>query len=216
MTLEADGITLNFDKRSILSSVYIKCETGRITGLLGRNGEGKSCLMNIIYGRLQPQSKSVRINGISVFQAWKDPRLIRYAPQFNFIPGPFSVKRAFSDFNVDFHEFCSHFEEFDLFYETSMKNLSGGYRRLVEIYVIMRSDAAFVMLDEPFSHIMPLHIEKLRALLAEEKKYKGILISDHLYEHIIEISDPLFLLSRGNTYPISAHSQLETLGYVPW
>jgi len=44
-TLEADGIQLEFNGRSILSDIYLKAETGKITGLLGRNGEGKSCLM---------------------------------------------------------------------------------------------------------------------------------------------------------------------------
>ena len=45
--LEADGIQLAFDERKILTDIYIKCQTGRITGLLGRNGQGKSCLMEI-------------------------------------------------------------------------------------------------------------------------------------------------------------------------
>jgi ATPase subunit of ABC transporter with duplicated ATPase domains len=46
--LEADSVQLQFGERKILSDVYLKCETGKITGLLGRNGEGKSCLMRII------------------------------------------------------------------------------------------------------------------------------------------------------------------------
>ena len=43
--------------------MYLKIETGRITGLLGRNGSGKSCLLDIIYGKLIPAEKSVRLNG---------------------------------------------------------------------------------------------------------------------------------------------------------
>ena len=59
--LEADGIQLAFDERNILTDIYIKCQTGKITGLLGRNGQGKSCLMEIIYGT-RPADKSVRID----------------------------------------------------------------------------------------------------------------------------------------------------------
>ena len=51
-TLEVDSIQLAFNNRRILSDIYLKCETGKITGLLGRNGQGKSCLMKIIYGTL--------------------------------------------------------------------------------------------------------------------------------------------------------------------
>jgi ABC-type cobalamin/Fe3+-siderophores transport system ATPase subunit len=46
--LEAESIQLEFGSRQILSSIYLKCETGKITGLLGRNGAGKSCLMKIM------------------------------------------------------------------------------------------------------------------------------------------------------------------------
>ena len=47
--LEIDSIQFEFNGRKILSDIYLQCETGKITGLLGKNGEGKSCLMNIIY-----------------------------------------------------------------------------------------------------------------------------------------------------------------------
>ena len=63
--LEADGIQLEFNGRKVLSDVYLKCETAKITGLLGRNGQGKSCLMNIIYGSL-PSEKSVRFDHVSI------------------------------------------------------------------------------------------------------------------------------------------------------
>lgn len=83
--LEADGIQLEFNGRKILSSVYMKAETGKITGLLGRNGQGKTCLMNIIYGSLACE-KSVRFDKKSQRNAYKRPDLLLYLPQFNFIP----------------------------------------------------------------------------------------------------------------------------------
>jgi ABC-type sugar transport system ATPase subunit len=46
--LEIDGIQLQFKEKKILSAIYIKCETNQVTGLLGKNGQGKSCLMNIL------------------------------------------------------------------------------------------------------------------------------------------------------------------------
>ena len=63
--LEADGIQLAFDNRKILLSIYLKCETGNITGLLGKNGTGKSCLMRIIHSSLYCES-SIRIDGKSI------------------------------------------------------------------------------------------------------------------------------------------------------
>jgi ATPase subunit of ABC transporter with duplicated ATPase domains len=75
-TLEADSIELAFAGKRILSSIYLKCETGKITGLLGRNGQGKTCLMKIIYGSL-PCEKSVRFDQVAYAEAYKQLNLIR-------------------------------------------------------------------------------------------------------------------------------------------
>ena len=91
--LEIDGVQLQFDTRKILSSIYLKCETGKITGLLGKNGQGKSCLMKIIYGSL-PCEKSVRFDHISIVESFKRPDLLVYLPQFNFIPKSLSLRRV--------------------------------------------------------------------------------------------------------------------------
>src|SRR3712207_1460386 len=96
-TLEADSIHLELKGRTILSNIYIRCETGSITGLLGRNGEGKSCLMRIIHGTLAAE-KSVRIDGRAVYEAYKSPDMLRYLPQFRFIPPSLSVASIFNDF----------------------------------------------------------------------------------------------------------------------
>ncbi|HZI00856.1 MAG TPA: ATP-binding cassette domain-containing protein, partial [Flavisolibacter sp.] len=68
-TLEVDSIQLNFGEIKILSDIYIKCETGSITGLLGRNGQGKSCLMRVIHGSL-PAEKSIRFDQVSNLHAY--------------------------------------------------------------------------------------------------------------------------------------------------
>jgi ABC-type cobalamin/Fe3+-siderophores transport system ATPase subunit len=93
-TLQADSIRLEFDGRVILSDIYIKCETGKITGLLGRNGQGKSCLMKIIYGDLSCE-KSVRFDNVSQYEAFKRPDLLLYLPQFNFIPAQAFIGQNF-------------------------------------------------------------------------------------------------------------------------
>lgn len=49
--LEIDSVILELNSKRILQNVYLKSETGKITGLLGRNGTGKSCLMKILFGR---------------------------------------------------------------------------------------------------------------------------------------------------------------------
>ncbi|HXB42361.1 MAG TPA: ATP-binding cassette domain-containing protein [Bacteroidia bacterium] len=210
--LEADSILLEFGLRKILTDVYLICETGKITGLLGRNGEGKSCLMNIICGSLEPTSKSVRFDNTNVPYPYKNPDLLLYLPQFNFVPKSLTVKRVFNDFSVDFAEFEKEFPDIKL--TSKIKHLSGGQIRLVELYAILKSKTQFVMLDEPFTHIMPLHIEKIKEIMIVEKHNKGILVTDHVYKHIIDMSDQLYILTNGKTHLTKNTADIEKLGYA--
>lgn len=196
-----------------MSSIYLKCETGRITALLGRNGQGKSCLMKIIYGSLQCE-KSVRIDNVAYYKAFRRPDLLRYLPQFHFIPRHLSLKRVFSDFAVDYIPFAERFPEYASHYKSSIGNLSGGGHRLVEVYIILKSRSRFVMLDEPFTHLSPLQIEKVKELLIEEKSNKGLLITDHMYHHVLEVYDSLYILVDGQTQLSRSTEDIERLGYA--
>jgi ABC-type multidrug transport system ATPase subunit len=213
-TLEADSIQLEFGLRLILSDIHIRCETGRITGLLGRNGEGKSCLMRIIYGDMEATSKSIRFDNLSVPEAYKRPDLLLFLPQFPFIPGSLSLKRIFSDFNLEFSGLEKRFPELSSRYKSPIRELSGGQKRLIQIYIIVSASSRFAMLDEPFSHLMPLQVEKVKELLLEVKDSKGLFITDHLYRDITDISDHLYVLTNGKTHLTRQIGDIETLGYA--
>ncbi|OKL40270.1 ATP-binding cassette domain-containing protein [Pontibacter flavimaris] len=211
--LEADSIQLAFDGRRILSDIYIKCETGAITGLLGRNGQGKSCLMKIIYGSLKCE-KSVRFDNRIQFEAFKRPDLLLYLPQFNFIPSHISLRRIFSDFELDYSSFEHRFPEFATRYKASIGSLSGGERRLVEIYAVVKSASQFAMLDEPFTHLNPIQIDKVKDLLLEAKQNKGVIVTDHMFRHVLDISGTLYLLVNGKTHLVGTTEEIEALGYA--
>lgn len=211
--LEADGIQLEFNGRKILSDIYIQCETGKITGLLGRNGQGKSCLMNIIYGSL-PCEKSVRFDRVSIKEPYKRTDLIRYLPQFHYLPKSLSLRRIFTDFELEYNAFVERFPEFKGRQRDSIGRLSGGERRLTEMYVLIKSKSRFVMLDEPFTQLTPIQIEKVKLLLLEEKENKGLFITDHIYKHVIDISHSIYVLAYGKTHNTKDITDLERLGYI--
>lgn len=213
--LEADGIQLQFGTRTILSSIYLRVETGKITGLLGRNGQGKSCLMQVMYGTLACE-KSVRIDNTSLPEAFKRPELLAYLPQFNFIPKFLSLKRVLKDHSLEFGGFVDRFPEFENEYNTAIGNLSGGGQRLVELYVIARSRSRFALLDEPFTHLSPLQIEKAKQLLVEEKANKGFLVTDHMYKQVLDVSDNLYMLVNGKTHLVKTPADIEAFGYANW
>jgi len=212
-TLEADSIQLAFDGRKILSDIYIKCETGKITGLLGRNGEGKSCLMKIIYGTLRAE-KSIRFNNIVQPYLFRRPDIAMFLPQFPFIPRGLTLKRIFDDFQLDFSPFIKKFPEFSLHYKSSKERFPGGGGRLVEIYIIAKSKSHFALFDEPFTYLSPVQTEKVKELLQEEKAAKGLLITDHMYMHVTQMADQLYLLSGGKTHLLKNASEIVTMGYA--
>ena len=211
--LEADGIQLEFNGRKILSDIYLKCETGAITGLLGRNGQGKSCLMQIIFGSLNCE-KSIRIDNLSQKKVSGFPKTLLYLPQFNFIPKSLTLQRIFLDFELDYSFFQIRFPEFINRHRQKIKQFSGGEQRLIALYLIVKSKTFFALLDEPFTHLNPLQIEKVKGLLAEEKVNKGILITDHMYKNVTDISDTLYILSNGKTHLSKNPEDIETLGYA--
>lgn len=211
--LEADGIQLQFGNRSILSDIYIACNKGSIIGLLGRNGQGKSCLLQAVFGTLQCE-KSIRINRISYNEAFKKPDLINYLPQFHFIPKDLTLKDIFKLYELDYTVFELHFPSFNLTNNQAFRNLSGGEKRLIEIYIILESNGQFALLDEPFTLLNPIQIESVKAYIQSKKKRKGIIITDHLYHHILDISNTNYLLVNGKTHLVKELSDIEWLGYA--
>ena len=92
--------------------------------------------------------------------------------------------------------------------------LSGGERRILESYLILRSPTQFVMLDEPFSQVAPLHVSTLKALIRQEKSSKGILLTDHMHRHVTDIADRLYVLADGQTHLIRGGEDLVRYGYL--
>lgn len=212
--LEADSILLDFGTKRVLSDIHIECETGKITGILGRNGEGKTSLMKIIYGNLKASSKSIRFDKEVVVDAYKRPDLLTYLPQFNFIPQHLTLKRVFSDFALDFCECVALFPELSSNFTSPIGKLSGGQRRFVEVYVIIKSDSQFSMLDEPFSHLMPAQIDNILQLLQIEKSKKGFLLTDHMYHYVTTVSDRLYVLAHHKTHLTKNTADIEKFGYA--
>jgi ABC-type lipopolysaccharide export system ATPase subunit len=124
------------------------------------------------------------------------------------------LDRIFSDFEIDYYEFQVCFPEFANKHKSLVSSLSGGEERLIEIYIIIKSNAEFVMLDEPFTHLNPLQIEKVKKLIQEQKACKGILITDHMYLHVIELTETIYVLVNGKSHVMKHMEHLRDLGYV--
>ncbi len=214
MIFELDNVELYFKNKRILNGIYLKAETGKVTAILGRNGCGKSSLLDIAFGNLKPKYKLIRIDNKVLLKPLYASGFAKYLPQYNSMPSGMKLSFIFKLFNINWITFIESFESFSIYKHSKFKALSGGERRLIETYIILKTGSQLVILDEPFSHLAPLHIETIKQLIAEEKKHKAILISDHMYQHIIDASDTIYLLKNGTTKKIENLIELETYNYL--
>lgn len=212
--LDISNLRLEYGFKRVLWDVFLRCETGKAVGLLGRNGCGKTCLMKTVYGELKLKEQYVGIDGKVLLSGERRPEDMRYLPQHCFIPSGLSVKRVFDDFGVDFDSFIVDFPEFKNAYRKRIKAFSSGERRIMEVYVVLSSDSKFCLLDEPFAFLMPLHVQKMKEIIRREKVRKGILLTDHYFEDVIDLSDELFVLRGGKTWKVNERTDLELLEYI--
>ncbi|MDE6500398.1 MAG: ATP-binding cassette domain-containing protein [Rikenella sp.] len=192
--------------RTILQHAYLQVRSGEAVALLGLNSSGKSTLLQMLYGTRKGTFRHVRWDGLPVDEAFREPRYVRYLPQFHFIPGHLSVRRAFADHQVELSAFAADFPDLTHCADARIKQLSGGERRLIETYLIVRSPSAICLLDEPFSQLMPLHIATLKRLIRDQvrAREKGYVIADHLYRDVLQICDRICLLKEGYVSEVSA------------
>lgn len=214
--LEADSIWLEYGQRKVLQNIYLRVNVGQVIGLLGRNGCGKSSLLEIIYGIRSAQNASVRIDGKYVKKLFQHKNVAAYLPQKNFVPSHLRVKEAFTLYQSALAESHELFPELNSLLPYRFNQLSGGQQRLIETIMVATCPASFIILDEPFSNVMPLHIEALKALLMALKSRKGILITDHYYRDVLTISDSVYLLNTGGrTIQLQQpEQQLKDFGYI--
>ncbi len=213
--LEVDSVQKSFDNKSILSDVYLKCETGDIIGLLGRNGSGKSTLLKIIFGTENADFKFVRINDVVKSKTNDLFKEVSYLCQDNFIPNHFTVKRAIS-LTIDKNKINEFYEDgiIENFRDKKISHLSGGELRYLEIKLILRNTSLFALLDEPYNGLSPLMIEEVNELILRESKQKGIIITDHNYENVISISTKLVLMKEGKAHHLTNKKELIEKGYL--
>lgn len=214
MVLEADNIELSFDDKRILYGVYLKAKKGEVTGILGRNGCGKTCLLRIIFGTLNSKYSNIRIDG-----AYQKRKLFRtgevaYLPQHRLLPKNLKLSTAFRLFNVNWTEFVTIFKSFEIYKTSRANQLSAGELRVVEAFLILFSEKKMIFLDEPFSFIAPIYVEKFKKLIREKKRDSVIIITDHFYRDILEVSDSIYFLKNGYSKLIRSKKDLEDEGYL--
>jgi lipopolysaccharide export system ATP-binding protein len=214
--LEADSIRKNFGLHQVLTDIYLRCEPGDIIGLLGRNGSGKSTLLKIIFGTLYTDHKFIRINEKILSQPFKTKKQIAYLSQDNFLPKDLTVKNIIKAYSA-YLETDSFLDDNVLskVSNTRVRYLSGGESRYLEVKLLLNLDTSFLLLDEPFNGISPIHIDLIKNMIREKSVNKGIILTDHDYRNVLDVANKYYLLFDGGLKSVKTKQDLIDWGYIP-
>lgn len=213
--LEIDSVYRYVNANFKLSDIYLKCKTGDIIGIVGRNGAGKSLLLKIIFGTEKAENKLIRINGKPQPEGFLRNSEIVYLSQDSFLPFNLNVKSVIKLF-LSQQSFDSLIQDEIIsgILNTKIKNLSGGEQRYLEVKLLLNSEAKFVLLDEPLNALSPIMKEKMLQLIHKESKTKGIIITDHDFENLSSITTELRLMLNGSLKTVNSREDLVFWKYL--
>jgi simple sugar transport system ATP-binding protein len=217
--LEVKNISKSFGTVRALSNVSFDLERGKILGLIGDNGAGRTTLLNILSGGLRPSSGEIRLKGEeaqfkSPADAMKKGIAIVY--QFlelvdiakvweNFFMGRELTKRMGPIVLLDVGKMrqltaeaiAKYGHTFDI--EREIGQLSGGQRQIIAVTRAIEANPQILLLDEPTHGLSKRIIKDIFDLLrkAKEEKDTSIIISSQWYEQVSDFIDDVLVLRRG-------------------
>jgi len=203
----------SFNEKTILSDVFFEIKSNEIIGIHGRNGSGKTTLLRILYGIESAQNCFIKLNNKPIVKPYKIKNLIAFSSQECFLPkSTYVLKILKLSFTGEIPEHLLLLFKGILY--SNIEDLSGGERKLLQTYIILHSDAKFIILDEPFSKISPLLTEKLKNTIIQQSANKAIILCDHNYRDVLDITVRNYLLKNATLRMIKTYNELINHGYL--
>lgn len=185
----------------VLHNLNLEIPSGKIIGLLGPNGCGKSTLVKIIAGILQPSSGTVMVNGEPLGE--RSCAAISYLPErtyFNSWMRVDELVKYFSEFYADFDAARAYelFSDLGIDPKAQLKSLSKGTKEKVQLILVMSRRAQLYLLDEPIAGVDPAAREYiLSTIVSNYNPDATVIITTHLITDVEPILDDYIFLSFG-------------------
>lgn len=203
--LRAENLTKKYGGGTpALDDVSLEIPSGKIIGLLGPNGSGKTTFLKLAAGLLTPTAGKIRIDGSPVGPGTKS--LVAYLPERNSIPEHFRVRDAVAYYADFFSDFSTE-RAWDMLGRLGIdgsyiiKNLSKGMKEKVQLVMVMARQAKLYLLDEPISGVDPAAREYiLRTVISGYAPGSSVLISTHLISDIEEHMDGFIIIKKGKVF----------------
>lgn len=199
--LIAENISKKYLAKPVLEDLSISLVEGKIYGLLGPNASGKTTLMKIIAGLVQPTGGSIRVLGERIGVTSKGA--VSFMPTVNHLPKWMRVKgcvRFFADSFPDFNREKAEeiISKMGLKGEEKTGELSTGMLGRLKLALTLSREAKLYVLDEPLNGLDPVSREKvLEMMVSASREDVSILLSSHLINELENILDEVIFLDQG-------------------
>lgn len=204
--LELKNVTKEFGENKAIDDISFKVKDGKIFGLIGRNGAGKSTTFRIILQIIEQTKGEILYNNQKISQETLN--------HFGYLPEEGSLIPSYTVL-----ELCEYYgtlklmetkeireklifwlEKFNIleYLNKKVKDLSKGNRQKIQFIVSNLHEPDFLILDEPFSGLDPISVEELKKCILELKEQgKTIIFSSHRMDHVEELCDEIAILEKG-------------------
>ena len=196
-----DHVTKNYGHEVALMDVSLNIQPGRIIGLLGPNGSGKTTIIKMINGLLQPSLGNIYIHGQLPSPASK--KVISYLPDTTYLNENMKINdaiRYFQDFYADFNVQRAYqlLNDLHLLPNQKLNSLSKGNKEKVQLILVMSREADLYVLDEPIGGGDPAARDYiLRTIIQNRRPNSSVLISTHLIADIEQVLDEAIFINQG-------------------
>ncbi len=200
--LSTVGLSMRYTNKLALDKLTLDLPQGKIVGLLGPNGSGKTTFIKLAAGLLTPTEGSITICGQSIGPDTK--AIVSYLPDRPYFSRQMTVAQQldfFQDFYADFDRTRAEtmLEALGIRLNAKFRTLSKGTQEKVQLVLVMSRRAKLYLLDEPIGGVDPAARDYiLNTIISNYDPSATILISTHLISDVERVLDEFIFLYQGN------------------
>lgn len=205
--IELKSMTKKYKNFTAVDSVSFKIPSGKITGLLGVNGAGKSTILKSLATLIQPSDGKILINNIDVVETPLEvQKKIGYVSEFPTFYENMLVKnflnycREIREVSLDDMEKSIKLCKLEEVLEKKISTLSKGFRQRLAFAQAIIHNPDVLILDEPTTGLDPIQIVQIRQLIKSCGKNKTVLFSTHIISEAENICDDVIIMDHGKIY----------------
>lgn len=197
-----DNLAFSYGNKPVLNNISLRLETGKIYGLLGENGVGKTTLLTLICGLKKAQSGSIDCDGIDPYS--RNPEFLAqvfYLPD-EVAPVPstaISWAKSLGPFwpNFKLENFSAAMKDFEMDETMKMHKMSAGQLKKTYISFALACGTSYILMDEPTNGLdIPSKAQFRSAVLKYTRDDSTIVISTHQVKDLESMIDPIIILDR--------------------